>query len=666
MRLSIIIPAHNEEKRIGPMLEAYLPFFFNHYGDQVEFLVVINGSTDSTDEVVASYAKRFPGVKMIVEPDRIGKGGAVMVGFREARGDLIGFVDADGATPPAAFQDLVDNLGDKGSIIASRWARGAKVSPPQPLDRRVASRVFNFLARWLFGLKLTDTQCGAKLMTKESVGAILPHLGITQWAFDVDLLFQLRRAGYSVKEIPTTWHDVEGSKIEVGKASPEMLMAMVRLRLIYSPFKWVINFYDRVLGPWIHPVGAVRDHLLTHSLVLFIGAQFGNICNLIFQVIMTRMLGNAEYGVMAAVLSALMILSTPLSAVGGGVTHFTALFMAKEEREKIKGMMAALARDLVLPVLLLGAIMMLGRNEIMRSFKIDSVGPIYIAIATVILMMLGMLSNSVLAGMQAFKWAALTSNAGAVLRLLFGVVLALFGLGAIGGLTAHMLGILVAGLFGLIVCGSLLGRKRFSVARPAGVYSYMGGYMVAFTAYGVLSGADMLLVKYYFSPEQAGVFSKAAMFARMVLFLPGPVCSAMFPKVTSDGESSQATRRTLLKAMAVTGLIMGSVALVCIIFPRLLLSVITKEIQPVQIEILRGMALAMAPLTLVAVLLNFELAQRRFKIMIPLFLCAGGYLLGVWYWHETLMQVVYVLGIMALVALGLSLVFTQNSYKKRV
>jgi len=178
-----------------------------------------------------------------------------------------------------------------------------------------------------------------------------------------------------------------------------------------------------------------------------------------------------------------------------------------------------------------------------------------------------------------------------------------------------------------------------------------------------LSGADLLLVKYYFSPEQAGVFSKAAMVARMVFFLPGPVCSAMFPKVTSGGESSTATTRTLYKAMIVTGLIVASMGLVFLAFPGFILKILVKEAQPGQIEILRGMVLALTPLTMVMVLLNYELAQRRFRIMIPLFICAAGYLLGVANWHETLLQVVSALGAASVAALLGCLAYLRGSGK---
>lgn len=252
MKLSIVVPAHNEEQRIPPFLDSYTEYFIGRYGDDMEFVIVVNGCSDETEGVVARYAEKYAQVRMLVEPEKIGKGGALMMGFREAKGDLVGFVDADGSTPPEAYQSLVDEIDDAGIVIASRWIKGSDVSPRQPLARRFASRVFNGLVRMFFGLRISDTQCGAKLMTRKALETVLPHLGVTRWAFDVDLLFQMRRAGFEILEVPTVWHDVAGSQLQVGRASKDMLLAICRLRLLYSPFRWVVGIYDRTLGKIVH------------------------------------------------------------------------------------------------------------------------------------------------------------------------------------------------------------------------------------------------------------------------------------------------------------------------------------------------------------------------------------------------------------------------------
>lgn len=251
MQLSIIVPAHNEEKRLPKMLDSYLPFFSMAYGSDFEMLVVVNGSTDGTEGIVKKYAEKYRQLKCIVDPRQIGKGGAVMLGFAQAGGTLIGFADADCSTPPEAFQDLVARIDQAGAIIASRWLRGAQVSPRQSWSRRMASRLFNTMVRLLFGLHFSDTQCGAKLMKREAVLQILPKLGITRWAFDVDLLFQLHRAGFQIIEVPSIWRDVSGSRLQFGRASLEMFAALVRLRLVYSPFKGIVDFYNRHLARYM-------------------------------------------------------------------------------------------------------------------------------------------------------------------------------------------------------------------------------------------------------------------------------------------------------------------------------------------------------------------------------------------------------------------------------
>ncbi|MBU1693025.1 MAG: glycosyltransferase family 2 protein [Verrucomicrobia bacterium] len=248
MKLSIVVPAFNEEARLQPMLDSYVAFFAPRFGGEVELLVVVNGSTDRTEQIATEAAGRYPQVRAFIEPRAIGKGGAILLGFQAARGERVGFVDADNSTPPEAFQALVDHLGDAGVIIASRWLPESEVSPRQPLKRRIASRVFNWLVRWMFGLRITDTQCGAKLLNGAALREVMPRLGITRWAFDVDLLFQLRRAGHRILEWPTVWRDAGGSRLKVGQASVEMFVAICRLRLLFSPFRWIVTLYDRTLG----------------------------------------------------------------------------------------------------------------------------------------------------------------------------------------------------------------------------------------------------------------------------------------------------------------------------------------------------------------------------------------------------------------------------------
>ncbi len=247
-RLSIIIPAYNEEKRISPMLQDYCNYFSHFPKGDVEIIVVLNGCRDNTLEIVKNFSKKYPFLSWHNFPEAIGKGGAIIEGFKKAKGEFIGFADADGATSAQHFYKLmntIESTRDVDGVIASRWIRGAIVEPRQGLMRRIASRTFNLLGKILFGLKYYDTQCGCKLFRSSAVRTVTPLLGVTQWAFDVDLLYQMKMNGLTIQEIPTVWRDKTGSQLNVPRVSREMFLALVRLRLMYSPFSKLVTLYNK-------------------------------------------------------------------------------------------------------------------------------------------------------------------------------------------------------------------------------------------------------------------------------------------------------------------------------------------------------------------------------------------------------------------------------------
>lgn len=246
MELTLLIPAYNEEERIRNTLDAYLHALETR---DAEILIVVNGSRDQTEALVRDeYLRRLEAIRLVVIPEKVGKGGAIMRGLQEARGEKIAFTDADGSTPPSSLLRLVDALEAPGICIGSRWLDHSVIGVPQPLPRQLASRIFNLWVRLLFRLRVKDTQCGAKVMTREVMEAVLPLLGCTQWAFDVELLFHIRKCGYPIQELPVEWNNAEGSKLKLLPSSLQMMLALVRLRVRHSPFRFVVDLWDNSLG----------------------------------------------------------------------------------------------------------------------------------------------------------------------------------------------------------------------------------------------------------------------------------------------------------------------------------------------------------------------------------------------------------------------------------
>ncbi len=250
--LLLLVPAYNEEKRIEPLLRDYAAYFRENYPAKFQMVVVLNGCSDDTIGVVKKVAAEFPEISALDFPGRIGKGGALIEGLKLApTADLIGYVDADGATPPQAFHDLVKKIESADCVIGSRWIEGAVLHQEQTRKRQFASRVFHFIVQFFFRMNIRDTQCGAKIMKRAAVEKIHSSLRIADMAFDINLLFALKRAGFKILEVPTEWTDKVGSKVTLGRTSSVMLLSVMRLRLIYTPFyKWLQPL--RPLEVWIY------------------------------------------------------------------------------------------------------------------------------------------------------------------------------------------------------------------------------------------------------------------------------------------------------------------------------------------------------------------------------------------------------------------------------
>ena len=252
--LLLLIPAYNEEKRIEPTLRDYAQFFRDHYQGEFHMVVVLNGCRDDTLGVVTRVAKDHPEIGALNFAEPIGKGGALIEGLKLApKADRIGYVDADGATGPRAFFELVHLSAQADCVIGSRWLPGAVLHQSQPWLRRFFSRAFHGIVQTLFWMNIQDTQCPAKVMSRAAIEKIHSALRIADLAFDVNLLYALKRDGFRILEVPTEWTDKLGSKVTQSllRSSLAMFLSVVRVRLIYSPlYGWLRPL--RPIETWIY------------------------------------------------------------------------------------------------------------------------------------------------------------------------------------------------------------------------------------------------------------------------------------------------------------------------------------------------------------------------------------------------------------------------------
>jgi glycosyltransferase involved in cell wall biosynthesis len=227
---SIVIPAYNEGRRLGPTLDEISAFVTRQHW-QAEIIVVNDGSRDNTGDVAREYTRRNPIIRVIDNPGNRGKGYSVRNGMLNAHGDVVLFSDADLSSPISEAPKLLEAIAAGADVaIGSRWAKPETQTERQSVVRQVFGRVYNIMLRTILGLRYKDTQCGFKAFTRGAARSIFAAQRVERWGFDPELLYLAKTFGHRVAEVPVAWAHVGNSKINPVRDGIRMFMEMVEVR----------------------------------------------------------------------------------------------------------------------------------------------------------------------------------------------------------------------------------------------------------------------------------------------------------------------------------------------------------------------------------------------------------------------------------------------------
>jgi dolichyl-phosphate beta-glucosyltransferase len=240
MSVSIIIPAFNEAARL-PMTLAATAEYFAARAEPFEILVVDDGSTDATAQVVTDYARLHPDYSLhcLSYGGNRGKGYAVRYGMLRAGGDRRLFCDADLATPVEEYQIVLDAMttGNADIGIGSRPLRKSHLMVHQPWYREWLGRGFNKAVRILAVSGISDTQCGFKIFTAQAAQDVFSRCRLDGFAFDSEALFVAKRLGYKIAEVPIQWSHKAGSKVNMLRDGTRMLGDLTTVRWLHRTLK---------------------------------------------------------------------------------------------------------------------------------------------------------------------------------------------------------------------------------------------------------------------------------------------------------------------------------------------------------------------------------------------------------------------------------------------
>ncbi len=213
--LSLVIPAYNEGGKIRKDLQAACAYL-NGRGDPYEIIVVDDGSKDNTASEIRQSQSENPAVRYVGYGMNRGKGYALKTGILQTQGEVVLFADAGNCVPYEDLENGLKLIQDGCDVaIGSRGLDGSRILVPQPLYRKIGSRCFYLVVRYLLGIKdVRDTQCGFKLFKREAARNLF-KIQITDGSmFDVEMILNARRLGYRLKEFAVQWSNDADSRFK--------------------------------------------------------------------------------------------------------------------------------------------------------------------------------------------------------------------------------------------------------------------------------------------------------------------------------------------------------------------------------------------------------------------------------------------------------------------
>lgn len=394
------------------------------------------------------------------------------------------------------------------------------------------------------------------------------------------------------------------------------------------------------------------DELIRHSVILFAGMAVVHVCSLVYQMAVSRALPAEEYALLAAFFGVLVVLQLPLSSMTAAVGHYSSLLSREGRAGDVRRLVVKWMAVAGVPAVLLALAGLVFSSRLAVFLHLERAEPVIIAAITLPALFLLPVLGGAVQGIQQFGWQAASGMLGALVRLALGAGFVWFLYPACGwAMLGHGLGAYTA--VAVLLAGLLVRMDRSSVtgsALPSMRFFILQSFLIQ-AAYALLMTADVVLVK-HFLPEDTQ-FAYAATLGRLVVFLPGAIVVAMFPKVSSRGGTTVAQRDVFRHSLAYTAACAALAVAGCVLFPRLLLRVLfgIADADGDLIRMTVLMAVVMGINALLNVAVQFLLACRRFLMASAILVAAVVYIGASQLFHASSLPIALLAGGANLLAL---------------
>jgi len=405
------------------------------------------------------------------------------------------------------------------------------------------------------------------------------------------------------------------------------------------------------------------DSLIRHSSIVFVSSIFINALSFAFWLIMVRKLPGEEFGILNVLVSIICFFSVPIGVLSTVVTRYVSKFMAHDKKDEAITFLIHLAKVLTIFLVVFLIILISGRYEMARFLKLTETHYFFAIGVGLFFSVYATLTVGALLGLQNFVQSSVNGIASGLAKFIFAIVFVYWGWKAYGALWGFVMGSVVSFLLSLFQIPAWLKNFKDLKERVSLKYSEIYAYFIPVAVYSLsffsLTNIDIILVKHYFSPLDAGRFSIAQLVGKIVFYFPGAVALVMFPKIVDSHAKNDDTRVILKKCLLIVGILCGLTVLVCSFFPAPILKLLSGKYQSSLDSLVILFALNATAFALVNIFSLYNLSIHNKAFIWTLFIMALFEAVGICLFHATLESVL----IVGLLTASILLLFGFRSVK---
>ena len=415
-------------------------------------------------------------------------------------------------------------------------------------------------------------------------------------------------------------------------------------------------------------VQIAANPFVTSSAVIVIGSFLANIGNFLFNFFMSRNLSVADYGTLASLVSLVVLASMPAGAVTPMLVKFAASYFANNELGKVKGLSFQVGKALLMAGLVLCLLFVLANPVLARFFNISDGGLIVITGIVVLFAFLGTLVLGLLQGKLLFTYIAGVNLLGSMLKLGIGASFVLLGFGLYGAMWGFALSFIIPLFVGIYPLRFIFHKKTAQIDMRIGeLFAY--GAPAALTLFSLTAfvSTDIMLVKHFFSPDDAGRYAVLSLIGRIIFFLTASISTVMFPMIVQKFAKQEKYSQIFFLSLFLVSMPSIIITGIYFLFPEFVIGIFNKNQAYLNLKEYLGIfGIFISMYSILYVITHFFLSINKTKVVIPVAIGAFLQLVGIWLFHANFYEVIYIsLGIVGLLLLSL-LIYYFHATEKRL